>query len=67
MLVLVIALKNLRWLMVDQEDKIKELEGELAEMKKSFCNLSFCILPMYREWQENHEQDVFVTRMILDG
>lgn len=52
---------------MDQEEKIKELEDEMSEMKRRFCDMSLSLHPMYLEWQKYQEHEPIVSRMILDG
>jgi len=51
---------------MNPEEKIKELENEMSEMKRRFCDMSLCLHPMYLEWQKYQEHEPIVSRMILN-
>ena len=52
---------------MDQEEKIEELEYQMSEMKRRFCDMSLCLHPMYIEWQKYQEHEAIISRMFLDG
>ena len=51
---------------MDQEDKVRKIEDEIAEIKRHFCDMTFCIHPMYLEWQQKQKHKDIVSRMFLD-